>query len=176
MRIVLLALALSLVGCHKAPAPPQRPRSYIRLTHVHPFPEAAEVRLFVATGMKNNGDLIFKSKTGRVLTPEQRRQFESLLFVQTPVNLPPDSDYYAVTGCFDPHHFLRYYDASGRQIGQIAVCFCCDGTSMSPSQLRLREDQHFEADYPKLQALIGSWGEPNDIECRPAGTVRPPVG
>lgn len=131
MRLVLLALALSLAACHRQLAPSQRPHSYIRLTPVHPFPEATEARLFVATAMKENGDLIFKSKTDRVLTPEQRRQFEALLFVQTPVNLPEDDPYWSVTGCFDSHHFLRYYDASGRKIGEIAVCFCCDGTTIS---------------------------------------------
>jgi hypothetical protein len=77
----------------------------------------------------------------------------------------PDS-YYWVASCFIPHHFFRYYDHSGRQIGEISVCFCCAGIEMEPSaSLHLRPKQRFEVDYGKLKLLVSSWGERTDIQC-----------
>jgi hypothetical protein len=37
---------------------------------------------------------------------------------------------------------------------------------MTPaSRLPLHGEQEFGFDYAKLEALIGSWGEPTDVQC-----------
>lgn len=164
LAVLILVLA-ALSGCSAtAPAPSE---DLIRKEAVQPFPEAATVRLFVESGNYDaSGAPILISAQGRTLTGQQRRQFEALLRVETPIKLAPDSDYWAMDACFIPHHFFRYYDGSGRKIGEIAVCFCCLGVAMEPSsRLARRDDQQFHADYPKLKALVASWGEPTDIEC-----------
>jgi hypothetical protein len=166
---VLIAFGLALAACHKPPAPPPaRPQGHVEVSAVQPFPEAASVRLFVEAGYDEKTDQpIYRDPKGLLLTPDRRRAYESLLQVKTPVNLPPDDEFFWMTSCFIPHHFFRYFDKTGRQIGEIAVCFCCSGIDMTPSRLRLRDEQRFSADYAKLEALIGSWGEPTNIHCGP---------
>ena len=139
----------------------------IRADPVRPFPEAKQLRLFIDTGKTDRaGNIIYARADGKELTSEQRGEFEKLLRIETPINVPPDSDYWLLRSCFIPHHFFRYYDASGHQIGEISVCFCCAGIEMEPStRLKLRDDQRFEVDYVKLKSLVSSWGEGTDIQC-----------
>jgi hypothetical protein len=167
MRLILVAILLSLAACYKPQgAASEHKQGYVRLTAVHPFPEAASVRLFIENGIdKKSGQATFESNPGRLLSPEQRRAFETLLSVQTPVNLSPDDDFFLMTTCFIPHHFFRYFDKAGHQIGEIAVCFCCAGIEMNPSNLRLKQGERFDFDYGKLKSLVKSWGEPTDFEC-----------
>lgn len=173
MRFVLLALALGLAACNKQQptAVPDRKQGYVRETPVHPFPEAASVRLLVETGYDEKAKAqIYRDPHGRLLTSGQREQYEALLMVQTPVNLAADDSFFLMTSCFIPHHFFRYFDKAGRQIGEISVCFCCSGVEMTPdASLALKEGQRFEANYAKLKALVQSWGEPTNVECSPEG-------
>jgi hypothetical protein len=142
-------------------------KGQIRFDPVHPFPKATQLRLFVETEKPDrDGKPVYVRPDGRELSSKQREQFERLLRVETPVNVPPDSEFWLRTSCFIPHHFFRYYDSSGRRVGEISVCFCCAGVEMEPStSLRLQDGQRFEADYVKLKSLVSSWGERTDIQC-----------
>ena len=165
MRKLLLCLLLTLAGCHQAAVN----QGYIRETAVHPFPEASEVRLLVGEPeyTLRDGVPIHPGKPGRLLTPEQRRQFEALLKVLTPVDLSPQEsrEFGAMAACFIPHHFFQYFDARGHQIGEIAVCFCCGGIEMAPDRLNLKDDRVFSVNYAKLEPLVQSWGERTNIDC-----------
>jgi hypothetical protein len=168
---VLIALGLALAACHKPPAsPPPRHRGHVEISAVRPFPEAASVRLFVETGYDEKAhQSIYRDPKGRLLSPEQRRAYESLLQVQTPVNLSWDDDFFLMTSCFIPHHFFRYFDRAGRQMGEIAVCFCCSGAEVTQGpQLPLKNGQRFEANYAKLKTLLQSWGAPTNVMCGPS--------
>jgi hypothetical protein len=167
MRLLLLTLLLGLSACGRFSKPPEPPKSHIQLTPVHPFPEAALVRLFVETNYDEKTDApIYDDPKGLLLTPDQRQRYEALLSVQTPINLPPDDPFFMMSMCFDPHHFFRYYDRAGKKIGEIAVCFCCSGVSITPSsRLRRTDQQRLEADYDKLKALVKSWGAPGNVLC-----------
>ncbi len=163
MRFVLLAFVLVLAGCQRAPVQ-EKLRGYVRHESVRPFPEATKVRVFVESGYDEKTDrgIVEKDAVGRALTPEERRAFESQLSIQTPVNLSPDDDFFMIAACFMPHHFVRYYDASKRQIGEIAICFCCSGVQMTPdNRMKLQKDQRFEANYMNSEKLFKSWGVPN---------------
>ena len=161
MRTVLIALLLLSGGCDKIPTHAKKidlsERAGERHDAVHPFPQAAEVRLFTAHTDQNMKVTYDK---GRSLTAAQRRAYEALLYVQTDGDL-------SVAACFDPHHFVRYYDAKGKKIGEVAVCFCCGGVEMTPSNWHLRDNQLFTFNYVKLKALIASWGVDTDIDCPP---------
>jgi hypothetical protein len=137
----------------------------LRIDRVRPFPNAKEVRLFVDTGKPDrSGHVVYARPDGRTLTPGQRQQFEKLLRVETPIKVPPNSEFWLVAGCFMPHHFFRYYDASGHQVGEVSVCFCCSGVEIDPNP-QLKNGQKVEADYIKLKALVSSWGERTDVAC-----------
>jgi hypothetical protein len=159
---LLLAAALAACGSNAAPADRQAPAAADAVggsrRPVRPYPQAAEVRLFTA----ETGELmepIFDPKFLK-LTDAQRRAYEQLLYVQTGGDL-------SVAGCFEPHHFFRYYDGKGKQVGEVAVCFCCGGVESDPNFLHLRDDQLFKFDHARLRALITSWGVRTDIGCPP---------
>ena len=170
---ILVAISLGvLVACsqggqsrHQAPDIEPVRAGQVRTDPVRPFPIAKEVRLFVETGKSDrSGKPVYARPYGRKLTAEQREQFEKLLQVETPINVPPNSEFWLIAGCFIPHHFFRYYDRSGHQIGEVSVCFCCSGVEMDPSP-QLTKGQRFEADYVRLKALVSSWGERTNIDC-----------
>lgn len=124
------------------------------------FPTAREVRLFVETGQTPRGMPIFTKASGLLLNNAQRDKFEDLLYVH---EISPDEEF---TACFIPHHFFRYYDNTGKQIGEISVCFCCSGVSVSgPSNVRLTDDNDLRANYPALERFVASLGEPIDVGC-----------
>lgn len=124
-----------------------------------PYPGAAEVRLFVETRDGGN-EPAFVKPAGRVLTEEQRVEFESLIAIHT---ISPE-DLFAA--CFVPHHFFRYFDGAGKLVGEIEVCFCCAGVQQSEgSKVRLSNDQMLVADFPRLESFVTSLGERTDVGC-----------
>jgi hypothetical protein len=126
----------------------------------NPFPTASDVRLFVETDHDDKGNLIFSKPEGRSLTASQRTAFESLINIHT---ISSDEMFAA---CFIPHHFFRYYDKSGKMIGELQVCFCCAGVEQSgASNIYLGEDQMLSADFHKLEAFVRSLGERTDVQC-----------
>ena len=126
----------------------------------NPFPAASELRLFVNTNYDAKGAPIFSNPHGHLLNASQRAQFESLVKVHT---MSPDE---AVAGCFIPHHFFRYFDKAGKQVGEIQVCFCCAGVAQSDaSNIHLRSNQMLSADFVKLKEFVRSLGERTDVQC-----------
>jgi hypothetical protein len=125
----------------------------------NPFPSASELRLFVETEYDDKGSIYSKPK-GRALTASQRVEFESLIAVHT---ISPDEMFAA---CFIPHHFFRYFDKAGKVVGEVEVCFCCEGVQQSDgSKVRLAEGEMLVADFEKLQSFVASLGERTDVQC-----------
>ena len=125
----------------------------------NPFPTAREVRLFVESGYGTDKPIYSKPK-GRLLTPAQRSEFESLIKVHT---IASDE---AFAACFIPHHFFRYFDKSGKLVGELQVCFCCAGVKRSEdSPIRLAEGEMLSADFGRLNAFVASLGERTDVDC-----------
>ncbi|MCB2044890.1 MAG: hypothetical protein H6915_01810 [Novosphingobium sp.] len=162
MRWILLAVFVFLAGCSSGDALPsdQGASSQQKL---NPFPDAAEVRLFVESGEYRNQEAVFTNPDGQSMTKEQRKVLENAISVK---RIEPDQ---AFAACFIPHHFFRYYDAVGKQLGEISVCFCCAGVRIDSSdrsaKFEIDEDHYLAADYAGLETLVKSMGEPTDIEC-----------
>lgn len=137
-------------------------------TPVHPYPQATSVRLFVEQEWdleQRPAATPYVESAGRLLTPAQRRAFEAALSKRSRRGG-------SVAACFIPHHFFRYYDARGRQVGEVAVCFCCSGAAATPQLfpyeggILKRHQNELAFDREQLKALIRSLGLPTDVWCR----------
>jgi hypothetical protein len=168
MRALALLAAALLVGCSDGLSEPREQTSRAAASNTiaaraarsigNPFPDATEVRLFVNDGYDDEGSPTMSAPAGRPLSRSQRKAFEAA------VRIEPAPD--AVDACFIPHHFFRYFDKQGRQIGEIEVCFCCDGVSVSEgASVSPGPNEWFAADYTALRKLVQSMGERTDIEC-----------
>ena len=125
----------------------------------HPFPNASEVRLFVEVDyQENGGEPIFSKENGLILSAADRVRFEDTLrFVATPEEMAM---------CFVPHHFFRYFDNKGKQVGEVAVCFCCAETAATGSdKLKPEPDEILDADMEALKDLVLELGEPTQVLC-----------
>lgn len=124
----------------------------------HPFPDAKEVRLFVEKDYGKGGNAIFARPEGRVLKKDEVSDFEAALRV---AKAPEE-----MAACFIPHHFFRYFDGQGKEIGEIEVCFCCAGVRASKgANISIGSDEILAADYAKLEALVHRLGEPTEVHC-----------
>jgi hypothetical protein len=168
LRAIALLAALLVLGCDRpssdpvvrSPAEPvAEPPATAHFRQVSdPYPDASEVRLFVHTGYDDNGEPILASAEGRRLTHAQRNAFERALRIEP---APEFED-----ACFIPHHFFQYFDANGRKIGEVAVCFCCAGVSDDPRiEVSLAPGETLGADYAALEELVQAMGERTDVEC-----------
>src|SRR5689334_1666272 len=109
------------------PSKDDNPTYLSMVVPAHPYPEATVVKLAVDNTEfdRRSGQVIEHPETIRVLTSDQRATFETALHRIRTVGFPPR--YTGGAACFVPHHFFRYYSASGQRVGEIAVCFCCAG-------------------------------------------------
>ncbi len=163
MRASVVLAATLLFGCaDQTSEPVERASTESRSSEPaaraigNPFPAAAEVRLFVETGHDADGHSIMSP--GKTLSRAQRDIFEAALRIEP---LPESLD-----ACFIPHHFFRYFDAKGGQVGEIEVCFCCDGVKVTPgASVSPGRGEQFGADYAALKRLVQSMGERTDVEC-----------
>ncbi len=166
--LALLATALAVVGCERKvdtivqPDPSNvsamaaKPFQDRRVTN--PFPQATQLRLFVEVGFTDAGKPILSKAKGVQLNAAQRKAFEQSLLITA----APEEE----SACFMPHHFFRYYDASGKQVGDVAICFCCDGVGASGSNaLEPPSGAMLSADYGNVKALVAALGEPTDVLC-----------
>lgn len=141
----------------------EEPRREVLRRALAPWPEAASVRLFVHVGDYNDPEKEFIEPAGRRLNKAQREAIEDALTV-VGYNRLPD----AASLCFVPHHFVRYYDGAGKQIGEIAICFCCEGVSATPDLVGALPngvgDAQIEFD-GELASAIESLGLPTNVRC-----------
>lgn len=164
----IVALALAATGCERkvdavtqpdpsnAATPFATPFKDRRVTN--PFPQATQLRLFVEVGYTKAGKPILSKAQGIPLNATQRKVFEDSLRVTA----APEYD----VMCFIPHHFFRYYDANGKLLGNVSVCFCCDGVAASGSKtLEPPSGATLSANYQQLKKLVAELGEPTDILC-----------
>ena len=156
--------SVTAVGAAFAEAPPPEAVEISR-TPVEPYPSATEVRLFVQDGRDADGKGLYSDQDGRLLTRSERRAIERTIKT---AHYRPGERWAAA--CFIPHHFFRYYDAQGRQIGEMAICFCCAGIQESPG-IPLSEGpsgtetSELTFDYTALKAAVEAMGLRTDIEC-----------
>lgn len=159
------ATALLLVGCDGGGSPEQK-RTDQRIVSPapdraipDPFPSATRVRLYVEIKYSKEGKPIWSRPAGRALDRSQRAAFERALYLTTPAD---DT----TPACFIPHHFFRYYDKSGKQVGEVAVCFCCEGVQATgEANIPDGSGQVLSARYDQVEDLVRAMGEPTDLLC-----------
>lgn len=146
------------------------PKFLIWTTKAAPYPAAVEVRLVVDNdSFDKNFKIIERPATERVLKAEERRVFERALLRQRVIGPAPEGDLEPdAPACFVPHHFFRYYDRSGLQVGEVAVCFCCYQAQATP-QLSFESDrrQWFAVNVSDVKALVRGMGLPTQQQCDP---------
>ena len=167
ISVLGLSVTLCLAGCgggdSSGTSQQQHPGKSISAAGVsqavrNPFPGAEEVRLFVEKEYGPDGTPIFSKPGGRLLNSSELADFEGSLRIEN----APES----MAACFIPHHFFRYYDGRGEQIGEIEVCFCCAGVEASEgAKIALGSDQILSADFNKMEAIVRRLGEPTEVLC-----------
>lgn len=80
---------------------------------------------------------------------------------------PSEMGKYAMPACFVPHHFFRYYDKGGRQIGELAVCYCCGDIRVTPYSYGPNGDgsEVWDFDYDGVKKMLKEMDVPTDIDC-----------
>lgn len=116
----------SATGTERPAEIPFTPERLVSRTTVKPYPQAVTARLFVQNGRGVDGAPAYVAPDGRRLTDPERQAVEATL------SLGSYTAASAEAACFVPHHFVRYYDAAGAQVGEIAICFCCAGVQATP--------------------------------------------
>ncbi|ATQ41795.1 hypothetical protein CSW64_04900 [Caulobacter mirabilis] len=135
---------------------------------MRPYAEAATVKLFTRTFEPQplRTDKQGFSE-GRALTPAEREAIESKISLATWNGAP------VMVGCCLPHHFLRYYDKAGRQIGEIAICFCCACIYGRPEPPGVAGNTALDFDPEALKAVMKGMGVRTDFGCEPAAADSP---
>ena len=127
-------------------------------------PEAAEVRLFVEgipfREPSRTRELI-DDVDGVLLTKAQRDILERSLHRY---RLPP-SEFEDYPACFIPHHFFRYYDAQGNELGELAVCYCCRQVRLNSWSYRRIEGEILQFDYEAIEKMLAGMKVPTNINC-----------
>lgn len=145
-------------------SPPSKPSAGATL--VRPWPQASEVRLFVEDlsydEQKRTGNWTSRP-AGIRLTKAQRDIVDGSVFLHRLTKKEWAKRVY--TACFIPHHFFRYYDGSGRQIGEIQVCYCCQGIDMAPALRRIDSYDEWQFDFARVEKMLIEMGVSTDINC-----------
>jgi hypothetical protein len=128
------------------------------------WPEAASVRLFVEDipyDKPNRPDHGMSKPAGVVLTKARQA------IVSNAVQRKTYAEYPVVSACFIPHHFFRFYDARGRQLGELQVCYCCGGIELSGTPHRLADRQMWGFDYDGVEKMMADMGISSQVQCTP---------
>lgn len=131
-----------------------------RETPISPlFTEATSVRLFLEQ-YPNEAQFEWDRKhpNGIEINAAQRKQLNEAMYIET-------NDDKSFTACFIPHHFFRYFDKSGKQIGEISVCFCCQQVRIEPFGKKLNANQYVEARYTDIAKLVEELGVSTRVNC-----------
>lgn len=144
---------------------PFTPERLVSRTPVKPYPQAVIARLFVQNGRGADGDLVYVLPDGRRLTNRERQAVEATLSLSSYTAASADA------ACFVPHHFVRYYDAAGVQVGEIAICFCCAGVRATPDitgpVAEGADYTRLDFDFEALKAVFQQMGVAIDFGCEP---------
>lgn len=130
-------------------------------------PGATEVRLFVE-GLPFREppriQKIMNDGVGILLTKDQRAVLDRAVHRY---RLKPGELGEARPACFIPHHFFRYYDNSGKQIGELAVCYCCGGIAINSDFADPYWGQGvLQFDYGSVAKMLKEIEIPTNIECQ----------
>jgi hypothetical protein len=174
LTIMLMMLGIGVAACSEAPGSKENASQVASDVYVEPellkteklrlWPEAASVRLFVEDipfdeiGPNGNG---MTNPAGTILTKAQQ------VLVTNAVRRETYSDYPAMAGCFVPHHFFRFYDARGRQLGELEVCYCCGGIQLNSSPHDLADRQLWGFDYDGVAKMMAEMGISSKVQCAP---------
>lgn len=135
-------------------------------TAIRPWPEATEVRLFVedlSYDERERTGATMSNPKGVVLNAAQRATLDRSV---TLYRMTVKEYATAVSAaCFIPHHFFRYYDSGGRQVGELAVCYCCKGVSLAPAFRPLRRAEEWQFDYDAVGKMLKEMGVSTDVNC-----------
>jgi hypothetical protein len=167
--LLLVTLGVALAGCGQLELPSEDAPTYVRwVTPAQPYPNAVAVRLTIENDHAWVGKtLVERSHPARTLSSAERQAFEHALHRVRLLGFPPRESG-ADAACFVPHHFFRYYDARGRQIGQVAVCFCCLGAKAQPRlPFETGESDTLRVDLPAVKTLVQRLGLRTDVACSP---------
>ncbi|KQZ63766.1 hypothetical protein ASD67_04230 [Sphingopyxis sp. Root1497] len=168
------ALVYGLTSSPAKPVPVKEPieeSSALRVgerIRVVPAPDAVEVRLFVegvphrTTARVNQ---LINNPDGILLTAGQRAILDRS--VHRYRAKPSEMGKYDMPACFIPHHFFRYYDKDGRQIGELAVCYCCGDIRVTPYTYGPNGDRSevWDFDYDGVKKMLKEMDVPTDIDC-----------
>ena len=128
------------------------------------YPDAVRVNLLIKDLQPGQDGRERSSKPKGVdLTQVQRRRLEGSITKR--IVIRPASSDPGVDGCFIPHHFFRYYDSSNKQIGEIEICFCCEGGSANPVLVEPTNEESTAYDIKKIKSLVKELKLPIDVNC-----------
>ncbi len=172
LAVVLLAMVnvwfaqdylRNLISAPKVEARDERP-PVTRLEPITVYPLAARVNLLIKNSFLDGVEVSTKPD-GVDLTTSERQEFEQSVKKSVTVR-PAGKDYpgEGTDACFIPHHFFRYYDAKGKKLGEVAICFCCTGGVATPS-LTTRNDEYEVFDVERIKALVKKMKLPTDVGC-----------
>jgi hypothetical protein len=122
-----------------------------------PFPEATDVRLFIS---ETGPDGPFVEPAGRRLSVADRSAFEQTLAAVTYSAGPSEA-----AACYVPHHFFRYFNDAGQEVGEVAICFCCKEARLTPDTLPAGPYVVLDFDEPRLREVIAALSLPTDVGC-----------
>ena len=134
-------------------------------------PQAFEVRLFVEGMSRPNPKRVvelMKDRDGILLTAKQRARLDRSMVRHRMTRAEYEN--HATAGCFIPHHFFRYYDAAGKQMGELAVCYCCGGVAVSSTDPPLGDDEGWVFDHAGIKQMLKDMNVPVDIDCPTASS------
>ncbi|MBI5939564.1 MAG: hypothetical protein HY859_03975 [Caulobacterales bacterium] len=105
------------------------------------------------------------------LTPAERNRLNELFYRREVVKWPKDYEASAAACCV-PHHEFRYYDRTGREVGRVAICFCCAcmniasaGGAMEQSVAMTWESGETRFRYNAMKTFIRGMGYRTDYYC-----------
>ena len=135
-------------------------------TIIRPWPEAIEVRLFVQDlsyeEQARTGASMSNPK-GVVLTADQRATLDGSMSLYRIV--AENGEITALDACFVPHHFFRYYDKNGKQLGELAVCYCCRQIRPLPALRTPRDNEFWDFDFDGVGKMLEGMNIPTNVRC-----------
>lgn len=183
MRKTLVALTalLALAGCSAEPAKPQAvapaaavaaasPRGPLtRSEPIRPYSEATRIELVVREEWDEDSKVLGR----KTLTKPERERLEAALTREVFLREADINDPGTAAACFIPHHFFRYYDAAGKQIGELSVCLCCGGVDANPRVIPEGSRDYLDVRIRLVEKLVADMGLPTDVGCFRPPPARP---